>query len=198
MKINNILLPVNFIKEHKEAISFSTILILSCLPFIIYWLKFAPSIPIISEIVISKSIIWKLPFGISRIWDFILGPITILIISGLFDTMFDSFNPNEDFGIIITLFAIIGIIFGLVSAFQLPEEALSLLPFVFILSLVTTLGSKLAGIFCFYSWCLIVSISHGAIYALPFLLVLFFYLICYIIEQISIKNQIKNCDDCPF
>jgi len=121
----------------------------------------------------SKDIFWNLPFGISRWWDILIGPIWSVALIKLFTNKRVYNNNDISFTLVSALF--IGIFFGLVLGLS-PELGLGLtisLCYALLFGLgvgpVTSLvfGLVISLVFCL-GICLVYFLNYGLLHGLVF------------------------------
>jgi hypothetical protein len=81
------------------------------------WYLVNGSVPVVTSIPLTPKINWNLPFGISRWWDVLLGPLYSVILIDLFSDIMGRFSnkierENLTLGVVLGLIA--GVAFGLV------------------------------------------------------------------------------------
>ena len=132
-------------KERKRKLMWRWSLITAGLIALFWtmWYLITGQVPVMTSIKMTPELTWQLPFGISRWWDILIGPIWSFILISFFTNERITKNEGLVFGLVFGLVAGLG--FGLVFG----------LGFGLVFGLVFGLGAGLSfGLVAFIEWVL--------------------------------------------
>ena len=101
-------------KERKRKLMWRWSLITAGLIALFWtmWYLITGQVPVMTSIKMTPELTWQLPFGISRWWDILIGPIWSFILISFFTNERITKNEGLVFGLVFGLVA--GLVFGLV------------------------------------------------------------------------------------